>query len=204
MKRINGTMAIVLSSVAVLVVVLVGWFAFVSPQRSKASDLSDQVASASTELANDEALIAAPHRKQTEADAKIAQTAVPDQAKVSELLRQLTAYATQSRTELDSISPGTPTVAGTAQALPIQLTFKGRYFGLQKLLKLLRQSADLKNGKVTGKGRLYTVDSIQFAGGASGGDITATLAINAFIYTGATAPVPAPVTTTESSTAAGP
>jgi hypothetical protein len=203
MNRINGTMAIIISSVAVVVVVLVGWLVFVSPQRSKASDLNDQIASASTELASDEALIAAPHRKQTEAEAKVAQAAVPDEAKVSDLLRQLTAYAAQSRTEIDSISPGVPVTAGTAQALPITLSFKGRYFGLQKLLKLLRQSADVKNGKITGKGRLYTVDSVQFAGGAATGDITATLAINAFIYTGTTAPVPAPTTTTESSSAAG-
>ena len=36
MTRMNGIMGVVVSSIAVLVVVLVGWFFFVSPQRSKA------------------------------------------------------------------------------------------------------------------------------------------------------------------------
>ena len=79
----------------------------------------------------------------------------------------------------------------TSQALPIALTFKGRYFGLQKLLRLMRQSAGVSGGKIVSEGRLYTVDSIQFAGGgqaaagAAGGataNISATITLNAFIY----------------------
>ena len=127
---------------------------------------------------------------------------------MSEILRQLTAFAAESRTELDNIAPGTPTPYGTSQALPIALTFKGRYFGLQKLLKLMRQSAGVSHGKILSKGRLYTVDSIQFAGGqaaagAAGGataNIQATITLNAFIF--APPPVVAVVPTDSSTTAA--
>src|SRR5204863_9622857 len=94
---------------------------------------------------------------------------------------------------------------GNAQALPISLTFKGRYFGLQKLLKLLRQSASVSGSKIVSKGRLYTVDGITFTGGQStngqGGssaDILATITLNAFVYQAAP---PVAVAPTDTSTA---
>jgi Tfp pilus assembly protein PilO len=204
----NGMMGVVVSSVAVLFVVIVGWFFFVSPQRSKADDLSTQVSAAKGELTSDEQLIATAKKQNTLGNAKAAERALPATPRVSEILRQLTAFAAESRTELDNISPGTPTPYGTSQALPIALTFKGRYFGLQKLLKLMRQSASVAQGKIISKGRLYTVDSIQFSGGqsaagssnAASADIQATINLNAFIY--APPPVVAVAPTDGSSTTA--
>ena len=148
----NGIMGVVVSSLAVLVVVIVGWFFFVSPQRSKADRLSAQVTAAKSELAGDEQLIATAKKQNTLGNAKAAERALPDTPRVSEILRQLTALAAESRTELDSIAPGTPIPYGTSQALPIALTFKGRYFGLQKLLKLLRQSAGVSGATIVVQG----------------------------------------------------
>jgi hypothetical protein len=204
----NGILGVVVSSVAVLFVVVVGWAFFVSPQRSKADDLSTQVSAAKSELASDEQLIATAKKQNTLGNAKAAERALPDTPRVSEILRQLTALAAESRTELDTITPGTPTPYGTSQALPIALTFKGRYFGLQKLLKLMRQSAGVSGGKIISKGRLYTVDSIQFSGGqaaaatpsADAANIQATINLNAFIY--APPPVVAVAPTTDGTTSA--
>jgi Tfp pilus assembly protein PilO len=214
MTRMNGIMGVVVSSLAVLAVVAVGWFFFVSPQRSKADRLSTQVDAAHSELLSDETLIASAKRQNTLGSAKAAERALPDQPKVSEILRQLTGFAAESRTELDNITPGVPLQVGGAQAMPITLGFKGRYFGLQKLLKLMRQSAGVSGSKIVSKGRLYTVDSITFTGGApsnsqsgtnSGGstaDIQATITLNAFVYQAA----PPVVTSTDptTATAAGP
>jgi hypothetical protein len=209
----NGLMGVVVSSVAVLAVVLVGWFFFVSPQRSKADQVSAQVTASKGEFSSDEQLIATAKKQDTLGNAKAAERALPDTPRVSEILRQLNALAAQSRTELDGITPGAATAFGGAQALPISLTFKGRYFGLQKLLQLLRQNAGVTGGKIVSKGRLYSVDSIQFSGGQPAGgaptgaagstaDISATIALNAFIY--APAPVvPVAPTTTDSTSAAG-
>jgi hypothetical protein len=214
MTRMNGIMGVVVSSLAVLVVVIVGWFFFVSPQRSKADRLGAQVDAAHSELLSDETLIAGAKRQDTLGSAKAAERALPDQPKVSEILRQLTGFAAESRTELDNITPGTPLQVGSAQALPITLGFKGRYFGLQKLLKLMRQSAGVSGSKIVSKGRLYTVDNITFTGGApanaqagasssgSTADIQATITLNAFVYQAA----PPVVTSTDptTATAAGP
>ena len=220
MNRMNGIVGVIVASVAVLIVVLVGWFMFVSPQRSKADTLSTQVTAAQAELAADQVLLSPKVRKETEANARAARLALPDQAEVSNILRQLNTFAKQSRTELDNITPAAPFAAGGAMAIPISLNFKGRYFGLQKLLQLLQQSANVKNGQLQATGRLYSVDSIQFTGSqtaaptsggtststpTSTGDITATIALNAYMYSGGvTAPVATPTTTTASASAATP
>jgi Tfp pilus assembly protein PilO len=204
MTRMNGLMGVVVSSLAVLAVVIVGWLFFVSPQRSKADRISAQADAAHAELLGDEQLISSAKRQDTLGSAKAAERALPDDAKVSEILRQLAGFAAESRTELDNIVPGSPLVLGNAQAVPITLTFKGRYFGLQKLLKLMRQSASVSGNRILSKGRLYTVDSITFTGGQPGtggnggstADIQASITLNAFVYKAA--PV---VTSTDTTTA---
>lgn len=215
MTRMNGIVGVVVSSLAVLAVVIAGWLFFVSPERSKADRIGAQVNAAHSELISDQALLAAAKKQNTLGSAKAAEQALPDQPKVSEILRQLTGFAAQSRTELDNITPGTPLQVSSAQALPITVSFKGRYFGLQKLLKLLRQSASVSGGKIVSKGRLYTVDSIAFTGGASSAtgangastagssaDIQATITLNAFVYQALAPAVTA--TDTGTATAAGP
>ena len=213
MNRMNGVMGVVVSSVAVIVVVIVGWLFFVSPQRSKANELGTQVSTAHSQLMSDEQLIAAAKRQNTLGNAKAAERALPDEPKVSEILRELNGFATQSRTELDNITPGGVLSIGSAEALPITLTFKGRYFGLQKLLKLMRQNAGVSGNTIVAKGRLYTVDSIAFTGAASAtaqsgntsgstGDIQATITLNAFVYQ--TPPPVATTTDTTTATAAAP
>jgi Tfp pilus assembly protein PilO len=208
MNRMNGIMGVAVSSLAVIVVAIVGWVFFVSPQRSKADDLATQVSAAHSELMSDEQLVAAAKRQDTLGNAKAAERALPDQAKVSEILRELNGFAAQSRTELDNITPGAALSIGSAQALPINLTFKGRYFGLQKLLKLMRQNAGVSGNTIVSKGRLYTVDSITFAGAAAAtaqtgntsgatGDIQATITLNAFVYQA----TPPAVTSTDTTTA---
>jgi Tfp pilus assembly protein PilO len=202
MDRMNGLVGVIASSVAVLLVVLVGWFVFVSPQRSKADKVDAQLSAAKAEFAADQALLAAPRRNATEAALGAAKRALPADPQVSQILRQLDGFAKSSRTEIDNITPGTPLPVASGQAVPITFTFKGRYFGLQKLLKLLRQSADVKKGKLVATGRLYTVDNITFNTTDAGSDITAQVALNAFVYTGAPAPTASPTTTTETSSAA--
>lgn len=200
-SRINPLVAIALSSIAVLVVVLVGWFMFVSPQRSKADKLDTQQSSVDQQLATDQALVAAPHRKATQAQLAAAKLALPDTPQVSAILRQLAKFATESRTQLDTIAPAALVPSGATQSLPITLTFEGRYFGLQQLMKLLQQSANVQRNKLVATGRLYTVSSIQFGQGQNN-NITATIALNAFVYGAAPASAATATATTPTDTTA--
>ena len=201
MKKLNGTTALVLVVVAGVLVVGVGWFVLISPQRSKASDLDAKIGSTQSQLAADQHILAVYHPKQARAELKAGVQALPDQAQMSQILRQVSAAIAASKTQFSELVPQ-PLVPGAdgTQVLAMNLVVNGRYFALQKLLKLLRSSAELNaKGKITGHGRLYTVDGIQFAQagtGVSSGQLQGTITLNAFVYT----PNAAPSTTTTTPT----
>ena len=196
MAKINGLTALILSALAVVVVAAVGWFMLISPQRTKATDLDTQRAAVDAELATDRVLVSKPSETKTKATLAAAKRALPDQPQVSEILRQLAGFAAKSRTELDSIAPAAAVPGTGAQTIPITLQFRGRYFGLQSLLRVLRTSASSKGGKITATGRLYTVDGISFGGAGDDGVLTATIKLNAFVYS----PVPVVPTATTGTT----
>ncbi len=195
MTKINGLTALILSVLAVVVVVAAGWFMLISPQRTKADQLDTQRVAVDSELSADRVLVSKPSQTKTKTTLAAAKRALPDDAQVSEILRQLAGFAATSRTELDSISPAAALPGNGAQTIPISLQFSGRYFGLQQLLRLMRTSASSKGGKITATGRLYTVDSIAFGGASDAGVISATIKLNAFVYS------PAPVVPTTTATA---
>ena len=109
---------------------------------------------------------------------------------MSEILRQLAWASRVSGVRIDSITPSAPVASTGAQAVPIALSVEGRYFRLAKFMNLLRRQAGVKDGKVHASGRLYAIDNVSFSSGDKGGVITATLALNAFVY--GSAPTPAP------------
>jgi Tfp pilus assembly protein PilO len=201
MAKINGLTALILSALAVVVVAAVGWFMVISPQRTKADQLDTQRAAVDSELAIDRVLVSKPSETRTKATLAAAERALPDNAEVSNILRQLAGFAAKSRTELNSITPSSAVPGTGAQTIPIALQFQGRYFGLQQLLKLMRTSASAKGSKITATGRLYTVDSISFGGASDDGVISATIKLNAFVYSPAPI-VPSTTVGTTSSTAA--
>ncbi|SRR5581483_1325460 len=205
--KLTGRTAVVLSAITVVAVILVGWFVLVSPQKSKASDLDVKISAAETQLADDEALLQTENKAKTRAALLAATRALPDTPESSNILRQLSSIVAASQVELDSIGPGAVATTGGAQPYPLALSVKGRYFALQKFLRLLRQSADVVGDKITGKGRLYSVDSITFGGsgaapsGGSTGLITASISLNAYTYAPPpAAPPPSSTTTTTQTT----
>jgi hypothetical protein len=135
-----------------------------------------------------------PAARQSVADLRRLSRAIPDDVQMSEILRQLSCASRVSGVRINSITPSQPVPSTGAQAVPIALTVKGRYFRLAKFMHLLRLEAGVKDGKAHASGRLYGIDNILLSSSDRGGLITATLALNAFVH-GATA-APAPVSTT--------
>src|SRR4029450_13900836 len=113
---------------------------------------------------------------------------------MSEILRQLAWASRVSGVRIETITPAGPTASTGAQALPIALSVKGRYFRPAKFMNLLRRQAGVKDGKVHASGRLYAIDNVSFSTGDKGGLITATLALNAFVYGSAARPAPGATT----------
>jgi Pilus assembly protein, PilO len=204
-QKLGGRGVLAAMVLAFLLVVIVGWVGFVSPQRSKANKLDTQIASAQSQLATAQHLLAENKNAKTLAVLRNSQRALPDTPEMSQLLRQLSALTAASHTELDSVTPAAvvASAASGAEAVPLTVTVKGRYFAIQHLLGLLRKSADVQGGNVTGQGRLYTVDMIQFGAtgptngsGSGGGVVSATITMNAFVYSPASVATTAAAATT--------
>ena len=192
--RINGRVAVLVSTCAVLVVLLVGWFAFVSPQRSKAARLGDQVNTLQAQIASTQAYLQSPEAKNAPRELRRLKLVIPDDVQMSQILRQLASTASRAGVTIESITPQGLVPSAGGQALPISLSVQGHYFRLSKFLHILRAKADVRNNAIHGPGRLYSVDSIQFSGGGgqSASLISASIALNAFIAT----PAPPPPATT--------
>jgi hypothetical protein len=210
MANLSGRVAALLAGAAVVVVLLVGWFLLVSPQRSKAADLSTKISATQAQVESTQAYVDSPRTKQAVHDLKRLQKVLPDDPKMSQILRQLSAAAGASGVSLDTISPAGAIPSSGGEAVPITLSVTGHYFNLSRFLQLLRTQVLVKGTAVKGSGRLYSVDSIQFSGGGApaaagstgtggGGSapISASIALNAFVYS----PTPvAPVTPTDTTT----
>ncbi len=195
-ERLNGRAALLISAAGLLLVVLVGWFGFVSPQRAKAEDLAVRIDQAEAQIAAAEAVAKTSLLRQSAKELATLRTAIPDEVRMSGILRQLSTASAASRVRVLSIAPQPRVAAGAADAIPMSLGVEGRYFGIREFLRLLRTRADVKEETVRAKGRLFEIDSIQFTGGTTnGGVIQATLAIKAFAFSRAATTGGADVTT---------
>jgi hypothetical protein len=183
-ERLNGRTAVAVATAGLLLVALVGWFGVLSPQRSKAAELSTQIDDAELRLQVAQALVEGPLLAQSKAELATLQTAIPDEVRMSGVLRQLSRASATSRVRILGITPGAPAVVGSTSVTSITVSLEGRYFAIREFLRLLRAGADLRNEKVVATGRLFGVDSIQFSGGGEGAGsiVQATLTVSAFAF----------------------
>jgi Tfp pilus assembly protein PilO len=211
--NLSGRVAAVLAGAAVIVVLLVGWFLLVSPQRSKAVDLSTKIDATQAQVESTQAYVDSPATKQAVHDLGRLQKVLPDNPKISQILRQLSAAAATSKVSLDTISPTTAIASSGGEAVPITLSVTGHYTNLSRFFHLLRSEVTLNGEKIKGSGRLFSVDSIQFSGGgqaagtspgeasSTSAPIAASIALNTFVYSAA--PV-VPVTPTDTTSTTSP
>lgn len=178
-----------LAGLLAFVVVAVGWFALVSPQRDSAATLREQLVDQEARNAQTTAQVASL-RKQAEGlpelKAKLAalNARVPTADEVPDLLRAITAQAADAGTSLQSVSPGTLVPPGGASAagtgittaglatLPVQIIVTGDYGDLTAFVKRLESLP-----------RVLLLNSVQIAEattGASGG-LTLTVQATAFV-----------------------
>jgi hypothetical protein len=188
--RLNGRLALLLTSAAVLLIVLAGWFLLVAPKRSKAADLDAKAASAQVELDATQRFIKSSAGRKSAAQLKLLRRAVPRDAQMSQVIRQLTRAARVAGVRVTGITPGAMAATTGGQAIPLTVTAEGHYFRLQKFVHMLRSAALVSPDSIHVTGRLLSIDGIEFASAGSGtvsggskGMITATLAVDAFIST---------------------
>jgi hypothetical protein len=183
-----------LGAVAVAAVALIGWFALVSPQRSKASDLDRQIANAKMQLVVAQAT-ARRGSGPKGASALVLSRAMPGELAMPAVLRQLIRTANHNNVSLDAVTPQAATALTNYSVTPMNVVVSGGYFGIQRFLHDLRTSAGVAGSHVHASGRLFSVDAVSLAPGqAQLPRLSATIQLNVFTYSGPGAPSTAPAT----------
>ena len=209
--NVSQPVLIVLIVVGFLVAGLGGYFVLIRPQHAKAASLDKQISD--TNQAIDSARTLTLQAKKG-AEIRVADIfrltkAMPDQTDMPDILLQLNQVAEDSGITFDEITPATTAVVLSGYvAIPITVEFQGNFYELSDFLYRLRNLVDVRHGGLDASGRLFAVDSIDFAEAPPPPgfpEIRAHILLDAFVYgTGAVPTVPAPTGTTGATGASGP
>jgi Tfp pilus assembly protein PilO len=188
---------------ALLVVAVVAYWLLIQPKRSEIGRLSDDI----EQLENQVRLATVNARKNEPvvrirvADLFALAKAMPDEEDMPGVILEMNSVASAAGTEFVSIAPQTPAPTATGyRVLPIALKFEGNYYDLTDFLFRLRNLVAVRDGRLAARGRLFTLDQLDFHEGPGGfPQIEAGLTVAAYVY----GPPPAtPASSTGSTTSA--
>jgi len=180
---------------AVTLVGLIGWFGLVSPQHSKAKTLDGQIAEAKEQLKVAKLLARSQKAdKGKTSGLSLLKTAMPEELQMPSVLRQVQRLAAVSDVELNSFTPAAGTPMNGYSEVPISLGVTGQYSSVQDFLHRIRVQARESGGRIHASGRLFDVKSVSLTP-AEVPQLTASIALTTFVYTGAALPVPETTTT---------
>ena len=205
-RKLPGKAAIGLIVGGDLLLLLVGWFLLIGPQRATASSIASATAAAEAQLVEAKrpvvtvkppAAVQQPEI-QTAALYNLAK-AMPSTVDQPSLLLELDQVARGAGVSLGTISLGTPTLdpGGTFSTVTINLTFDGDFYSITDMLYRLRTLVSVRNGSLQTSGRLFSVGTVGLTpgGAGSGTMLSATLSVIAYVFGGAPAAVAAPPVT---------
>ena len=193
-RRTSQPVVIALIVVGFVVAGLGGWFMLIGPQRSKATELDTQIADTNNAISAARALtLEAKKGAQIRvADLFRLTKAMPDQTDMPGILLQLNQVAEDSGISFEQITPATTaTPISGYLAIPITVEFQGNFYDLSDFLYRLRNLVDVRRGALDATGRLFAIDSIEFAEAPPPPgfpEIRAHLVIDAFVFGTGTAP----------------
>jgi Tfp pilus assembly protein PilO len=216
-RKIPSKAAIALIVGGDLLLLVVGWFMLIAPQRSTAASITRATAAAVVQL--QEAKRPVVHAKSSVVQQPVIRTAdlysiakaMPSAEDMPDLLLELDQVARDSGVTLSTISPSVPTTSltGSFSTVPINLSVVGDFYSLTDLLYRLRTLVTVRDGSLQTAGRLFSVGSIGFGRAGTGAQLNATVSVTAYIYGGvpgvtdpaaATPPAATSTDTTQTST----
>jgi hypothetical protein len=103
----------------------------------------------------------------------------------------LSSAAKATRVRVNSVTPSAAAPLAGYEAVPMSVVVEGRYLSIANFLGRLRSLVGVGPQKMRAKGRLYSVDSVQFVGGTDETPLQATMTVNAYRYGGAATPASA-------------
>jgi hypothetical protein len=206
-QKISPVMLSVLIGLGGVVVLALGMFVLVLPQKHKAADMDVEIAQVESQI-TEARLAAQPKKVQPIRTADLFKLvkAMPDNADMPGILLQLNQTAHDAGIEFDSITPQGVVLSAIPVQVPISLEFTGNFYDLNDFLFRLRNLVAVRGGALQATGRLFSVDTLEFTEGSGGfPNISARVTLKAFIYGSGTPEspaVPAPATTPPATTPA--
>jgi type IV pilus assembly protein PilO len=204
--KLSQNAQIALIVVGVLVFALAAWFLVVHPQSGKVSSLKKQAQDVQEKIDAYHQQVAAARSvpKIEVADVYRLAKAMPTKTDMPDLVLELSELARDTGISFDSISPQPVAAVGSYSVMPIAVTFNGNFYNLADFLYRLRSLVTVHGGRLDATGRLFSVDTLSFNEGEQKfPQIQATLVIDAFVYSSASAAAPAvtpPATTAATTT----
>jgi Tfp pilus assembly protein PilO len=165
------------------------WITLVLPKQSKAKSLETTIASAKTQLSQLGVKQTAA-QKQAVSQSLLLTRALPNNVGMPQIVLQLNRLATEEHVSLNSITPSAPVSYSGYQSVPLTIALTGHSLDVQNFLAQLRNQVKLSGDTVAATGRLYDVLGVAFTAGTPAPDVSATLTMAAFNYTGITPTAP--------------
>ena len=188
---------------ALLVVAVVAYWLLIQPKRSEIGRLGDDIEQLESQvrLATVNARKNEPVVRIRVADLFALAKAMPDEEDMPGVILEMNSVASGAGVEFVSIAPQTPTPTATGyRVLPIALKFEGNYYDLTDFLFRLRNLVAVRDGRLAARGRLFTLDQLDFHEGPGGfPQIEAALTVAAYVYGPPPATPSAPAATTSAS-----
>ena len=195
---------LVAGAAGLVLVLAAGWFFLVSPERKQADEMAAKVAASESELAQKRAELARPSAAvRVKADDLFRLSkALPTEVDSAGVMLDLDRMAKSNKLEFWSITPVPAVPTADVLQQPYDVVLEGRFTDVSKFLRQVRKLVGVQGGRLAVQGRLYTVDQVKLAqpqGGADFPVVRATVRVNAFGFTPATA-VPGTTDTTQTTT----
>jgi Tfp pilus assembly protein PilO len=188
--KLKGKSAIGLIVGGDILLLLLGWFMLIGPQRATVTSIVQATAAAEVQIqaAKQPVKIVKPtavvQPEIKTADLYSLAKAMPSTADMPNVLLQLDQIARASGVKLSSISPGPASPTGSFSTLAINLSFAGDFYSLTDMLYRLRSLVSVHNGALNTSGRLFSVGSVGLTPTGVGADLNATVIVNAYVYGG--------------------
>jgi Tfp pilus assembly protein PilO len=201
-KKLTPRTLALLAAAVIGVVALAGWFGVVSPQRSKAESLDAKIADQKSKLTVAQLLARSQQSAKPKANGtKVLLKAMPASLQMPSVLRQVRKLASSSSVTVESFTPSVATPAAGYDAVPIDVSVTGRYASVERFLHKLRLQAGASGGRVHATGRLFDVQKVDLTPGGDGApELTASIRLATFVYTGTPLAAADAATTTDTAT----
>lgn len=206
--RLSKSGAITAIVVGDLILLVLGWFMLVGPERARAR--STERSADATQVQVEQARMpvkTTPTVQPKQPEIRTAylyklSKAMPMTTDMPNLLLELNEVVRESGAQLTSISPTLPDSTGTST---ITLAVSGDFYSLTDLLYRLRSLVAVHDGGLDVAGRLFSVKSVSLTPSGNARQLTSSIELNAFTFGSSTAttpvaPTPTPTDTSTSST----